>query len=64
MEKNTTTEPAGASLESFLPTVENLLTGAITDRVMLPWLNGLVLSQAFLERFYQVPAVESVPRGG
>jgi hypothetical protein len=48
-------------LETFLPAVENLLSGAITDRVMLPWLNGLVLSQAFLERFYQVPSVESVP---
>lgn len=43
------------------PAVENLLTQAITDRVMLPWLNGLVLSQAFLERFYQVPALEVVP---
>jgi len=50
-------EPLG----TFLPVVENLLSGAITDRVMLPWLNGLVLSQAFLERFYQVPPVEVVP---
>jgi hypothetical protein len=49
------------SVDAFLPTVENLLTQAITDRVMLPWLNGLVLSQAFLERFYQVPPVEVVP---
>ena len=48
-------------LITFLPVVENLLSGAITDRVMLPWLNGLELSQAFLERFYQVPPVEIVP---
>lgn len=46
---------------SFLPTAENLLSQAITDRVMTPWLNGLVLSQAFLERFYQVPPVEVTP---
>jgi hypothetical protein len=46
---------------SWRPTVESLLTGAITDHIMLPWLNGLVLSQAFLERFYQVPPVEVVP---
>ena len=51
----------GESLGTFLPAVEKLLSEAITDRVMLPWLNGLVLSQAFLERFYQVPPVEVVP---
>ncbi len=49
------------SLETFLPMAENHLSEAITDRIMLPWLNGLVLSQAFLERFYQVPPVEIVP---
>ena len=46
---------------AWRPAVEDLLTGAITDNIMLPWLNGLVLSQAFLERFYQVPPVEVVP---
>jgi hypothetical protein len=55
------TKAGRESLSTFLPKVESLLSEAITDRVMLPWLNGLVLSQAFLERFYQVPPVEVVP---
>lgn len=55
------TKAGRESLTTFLPKVESLLSEAITDRVMLPWLNGLVLSQAFLERFYQAPPLEVVP---
>ncbi len=50
------------STAAFQAYMESLINPAIADRVMLPWLNGLVLSQAFLERFYQVPSIEVVPR--
>lgn len=49
------------SVDAFLVQASNAMSQAITDRVMTPWLNGLVLSQAFLERFYQVPPIEVVP---
>lgn len=49
------------SVDAFLAQVSNVMSQSITDRVMTPWLNGLVLSQAFLERFYQAPPIEVVP---
>ena len=49
------------ALEPFLAQATGQLSQQMTDRLMLPWLNGLVLSQAFLERFYQSPALEVVP---
>ncbi|HWQ09824.1 MAG TPA: hypothetical protein VN436_11965, partial [Holophaga sp.] len=50
------------SIQDFQTHMGNLVTSAVADRIMTPWLNGLVLSQAFLERFYQVPSIEVVPR--
>ena len=48
-------------LTTFLPTVESQLAKVITDRVMTPWINGLVLSQKFLEGFYKASPPEVVP---
>lgn len=49
------------SVDAFLAQASSVMSQSITDRVMTPWLNGLVLSQAFLERFYQAPPIEVVP---
>lgn len=50
----------GGSIDAFRSVMDGINTEVVTESAMLPWFNGLILSEAFLQRMHQMPVLETV----
>jgi len=51
----------GGSIDAFRPVIDAINLDLVTQDVMDPWLNGLVLSEAFLQVMDRMPPLEVAP---